>query len=350
MKETSRRHFLQNIALTGCAASVVSTMGGVIPGISALAEAANVPATSGQIKVGCTSWAFHGFGDGESPQESIDILGKMGFDGVELIINATSDLTQLWTEDLIGKVRKQLDGYGMEVSQMAIFQPVVQDLSSLDNAKRDAALDKFEAGVKIAKKLGALIINIVAPWPRELSSPDGGYLPRYNELPNARKGDKFALVLDENFDWPTIWNRYVETTKGCLERAKQHGLRFSIEHHTHCLVSDANSFLHLWNDIRDDSLGYNLDAGWTLLQREYPPVAIHKVNKHLFNLHMRDIDGLMRDFVHIGDGVMDFTGIIKALKKIGFSGYVSLEQDKFPGDMKKTCQYYLDLMRELING
>ena len=349
MKKTSRRRFLQNIALTGCAASAVTTLGGAFPAIAAIVDSNTAHSTPGQIKVGCTSWAFHSFNGGQSPQESIDNLGQMGFDGVELIINATEDLTELWTDSQIAKTRKQLDSYGMEVSQMAIFQPVVQDLSSLDDDKRNIALDKFEAGTKIAKKLGALIVNIVAPWPRELNRPGGGYLPRYYELASANKGDKFELVLDDDFDWQAIWSRYVETTKACVERVKQHDMRFSIEHHTHCLVSDANSFLLLWNDIRDDALGYNLDVGWTMSQREYPPVAIHKVGKHLFNLHMRDIDGLMRNFVHIGDGVMDFPGIIKALKKTGFSGYVSLEQDKFPGDMKKTCQYYLDYMRELIN-
>ena len=116
-----------------------------------------------------------------------------------------------------------------------------------------------------------------------------------------------------------MWNAYVETTKDCLARAKAQGMKFSIEHHTHCLVPEAASFLRLWEAIRDPDLGYNMDVGWTLLQREYPPVAIHKVKKQLMNLHMRDIDGLMRQFVHIGQGVMDFQAIIQTLKQIGFN-------------------------------
>jgi sugar phosphate isomerase/epimerase len=140
----------------------------------------------------------------------------------------------------------------------------------------------------------------------------------------------------------------VETTKACLARAKAQGIKFSIEQHTHCLVPDAASFLRLWDAIRDPSLGYNLDAGWTLLQREYPPVAIHKVGRHLMNLHMRDIDGLMRRFVHIGEGVMDFPAMIEALRRVNFEGFISLEQDKHPGDMRETCARYLRLMRECI--
>jgi sugar phosphate isomerase/epimerase len=115
-------------------------------------------------------------------------------------------------------------------------------------------------------------------------------------------------------------------------------------------VPDAASFLRLWDQIRDNDLGYNLDVGWTLLQREYPPVAIHKVGKCLMNLHMRDIDGLMRQFPPIGQGVMDVQAIVATLKQIGFDGFASLEQDRHPGDpdMREICRRYLRMMREYI--
>lgn len=136
------------------------------------------------------------------------------------------------------------------------------------------------------------------------------------------------------------------TTRACLERAKAHGMKLSIEHHTHTMIPEAASFLRLWDAIGDPDLGYNMDVGWTLSQREYPPVAIHKVNRRLMNLHMRDIDGLMRTFVHVGEGVMDFQGIAEALTAVGFSGFLSIEQDKHPGDMQETCRHYLRIMRE----
>jgi sugar phosphate isomerase/epimerase len=53
-------------------------------------------------------------------------------------------------------------------------------------------------------------------------------------------------------------------------------------------------------------------------------------------------------FPHFGQGVMDFKAIIDTLKQVGYSGFVSIEQDKHPGDMKETCRRYLQLMRECI--
>jgi sugar phosphate isomerase/epimerase len=43
---------------------------------------------------------------------------------------------------------------------------------------------------------------------------------------------------------------------------------------------------------------------------------------------------------------MDFAGIIKALKKTGFNGFISIEQDRFGGDMKENCKRYLTTMSE----
>jgi sugar phosphate isomerase/epimerase len=84
-------------------------------------------------------------------------------------------------------------------------------------------------------------------------------------------------------------------------------------------------------------------------QREYPPVAIHKLNKHLMNVHVRDINATMREFVPIGQGVMDFKAIADAVKAIGFTGFLSLEQDGSREDMKETCRRYIRIMKEYLS-
>ena len=60
------------------------------------------------------------------------------------------------------------------------------------------------------------------------------------------------------------------------------GAARSIEHHTHCMIHDATSFLRLWDAVGDPDLGYNLDIGWTLSQRESmsvrEPSTLHGFN------------------------------------------------------------------------
>lgn len=299
-------------------------------------------------RVGCTSWAFHSFAGGTNPEEAIDTIREIGFDGIELILLAPDDITGYWHPATLDRLNRQLERNRLDVAQFVLFQPVVEDLTSTDREKRARSLDNFEAGCRIGKTLGAPIINIVAPWPRELSRPGGGYLPRHYDIPEPQPGEKFTIEIAPGFDWEALWSTYVETTRACLERARAQGMKLTIEHHTHTMIPDAAHFLLLWNQIQDPALGYNLDTGWTLMQREYPPVAINKVKNHLMNLHIRDIDGLMRTFVPIGEGVMDFEALADALKSVGYTGYLSIEQDKHPGDMRETCARYLKLMRECL--
>jgi sugar phosphate isomerase/epimerase len=316
-------------------------------------EACTAPAaapargTNAKLKLGCLSWCFHTFKPGTDPAEAIDTIGRLGFDGVELILLARDDIRNFWTLEKVGALRRQLDQQRLTVSQFVIFQPVVEGLSSVDANIREQNLDYFEAGCRIAKSLNAPILNIVAPWARELSGPTA-YLPRFYEIEHPKPGEKFRIDVASGFDWARSWEAYVASTKACLERVKAHGLRLSIEHHTHCMIPDAPSFQLLWNEIRDPALGYNLDTGWTLAQREYPPVAIHKLREHIINLHVRDIDGLMRAFPPFGEGVMDFQAVIDSLKHVGFNGFLSIEQDKGAFDMHATCKRYLQIMRELI--
>jgi sugar phosphate isomerase/epimerase len=304
--------------------------------------------TSRACKIGCVSWCFHSFAGGADPTEAIDIMAEIGFEGTDLILTAPEDIQGFWTNDRCDRLREQLQRNRLELAQFVLFQPIVGGLTSTDPAEREQSLDNFEAGCRIGARLGAPLVNIVAPWPRELSRPGGGYLPRHYDLPNPRPGEKFHIDIAPSFDWDQLWQSYIDTTRACLERAKAHGMKLTIEHHTHTMIPDATTFLRLWDAVGDPALGYNMDIGWTLSQREYPPVAIHKVKRQLMNLHMRDIDGLMREFVHVGEGVMDFQAVADALKEIGFQGFLSIEQDKHPGDMKAVCTRYLQIMKECL--
>lgn len=340
---SSRREF---VARAASLATVVAA-GAALPGRSAEGVASASPA-GGRPRIGCLSWNFHSLSAGANPEPAIDIIGELGFDGIELIISAREDVKNYWTDATVDRLKLQLERRKLVVSQFAMFQPVVEGLSSLDAREREESLDYFETGCRLARKLGAPLVNIVAPWARELGRGQG-YIPRYYEITSPQPGQKYRLNLAPGFDYPAVWQAWVATVKALVERAKAHGLKFSLEHHTHCLVEDANAFLRLCDAIPDPALGYNLDAGWTLLQREYPPLAIHKVGRRLFNMHVRDIDGRMRSFVPAGEGVMDFQGIADAVRSIGFTGFLSLEQDRHQGmDMKATCARYLEMMRKCL--
>jgi sugar phosphate isomerase/epimerase len=299
-----------------------------------------------RAKIGCVSWNFHSLGPGAHPEEAIDIIGGLGFEGVELIANSRMDVDEYWTDATIDRIKKQLERNHLQLNQFPFFQPVVEDLMSTNPEKRKRSLDYFEKGCRIAHKLGAPMVNIVAPWARQLSASTA-YLPRYF-MNDGQPGEKFHIDIASGYNFDELWPQFTETIKGCLERAQARGMKFSIENHTHTMLPVSDSFLRLCDHIPNPAFGCNLDCGWAMNQREYPPVAIHKLNRRLMNLHLRDIDPRMREYVAIGQGVMDFKAIADAVKAIGFTGFLSLEQDGSSEDMKVTCRRYISMMKEYL--
>ena len=334
-----RRDFLKTAAVTAMASSALSSRSSAaerIPGFE-----------PGEMKLGCVSWNFRGIGAGPPADEPIDIIGGMGFDGIELIVSRPEDLDAYWKKDsVISDLKKKLNSYKLAVSQFVLFQSAVEDLSNLDADKRNRSLDVFEEGCKVAAKLNAPIINIVAPWARELTGPRD-YLPRYFAVTKGAPDAKYHIDIPKGFDYDAVWETFVQTMKEATECAAHYGLRFSLENHTHTLIHDATAFLKLWDEVQHPSLGINLDIGWIQLQRAYPPLEIHKVKRHLMNVHLRDIDGAGLVFVGIGDGVMDFKAVIDTLKETGFTGYLSFEQDGVP-DMQGVIRKGKSMISELI--
>ena len=337
-----RREFIPTLGLGG--SFLIARAHGLV---ASHASQSLQPVGGGRPKLGSVSWNFHSLAPGAHPEEAIDIIGSLGFEGVELIANSRRDIDEYWTDATISRIRKQLERNRLEVPQFPFFQPVVEGLTSRHEQERKRSLDYFEAGCRIAKKLGAPMVNIVAPWARELKA-SAEYLPRYF-MSDPKPGEKFHIDIAPGFDFEELWRLFTETIKACLERAKVFGLRFSIENHTYTMLPVTDSFLRLWDAVRDSALGCNLDCGWAMNQREYPPIAIYKLNKHLMNLHLRDIDARMLVYVAVGQGVMDFKAIADAVKAIGFTGFLSLEQDGFGGDMKEACHRYVSMMKEYLS-
>jgi len=334
----NRREFVSALGVSSCALFTAAE-----PALSAPPQS---NAGNRRAKIGSVSWNFHSLGPGAHPEEAIDIIGSLGFEGIELIANSRMDVDEYWTDATIDRIKKQLERNHLVVNQYPFFQPVVEGLTSTKPDERKVSLDYFEKGCVIAKKLGAPMVNIVAPWARELSST-GDYLPRYF-MDDGKPGEKFHIEIAPGYDFDRLWSTFVETIKACLERAKAHGMRFSMENHTHTMMPVTDSFLRLWDSVRDPAFGYNLDCGWAMNQREYPPVAIYKSRRHLMNLHLRDVDARMREYVPIGEGVMDLKAIADAVKAIGFQGYLSLEQDGAEKEMKQVCSRYISLMKEYL--
>ncbi|MEJ0096705.1 MAG: sugar phosphate isomerase/epimerase family protein [Bauldia sp.] len=136
---------------------------------------------------------------------------------------------------------------------------------------------------------------------------------------------KLKITLPEGFSWKAHWENYLDSVRRIAAIAKEHGLRVALENHANVMSPQVDSLLRLLDHVPEDNLGVNLDIGWTFIQREDVPWAIHKLGDKLFHIHARDGDGLMCYRLPIGQGILDWPAIGRAADAVGFDGYLSVE-------------------------
>jgi sugar phosphate isomerase/epimerase len=300
------------------------------------------------VKLGCASWTF-ATGRYEPPyDDAVELIGRLGFEGIEFILRDVRDVESYWTPAQVDRIRGRCDHHGLTVTQLALYQDVVADLASLDPDLKVRALERFAEGARLAQALGSPLINFVSQWPVGLTAPTP-YVPRYwyiNQPGQVGFSPKLTMSLPKPFDWDTIWANYVDSVRQCCELAAEHGLKLAFEGHAHVIVPHSDSFLRLADHVQHPALRYNFDVAWQFIQREYIPWSLHKLGDHLVNVHARDGDGLHCYALPPGEGIVDWYEVFRALRHIGYNGFVSLEMSGY-SDMEHWVRNALDYLTRI---
>ena len=80
------------------------------------------------IKIGCAAWTWTEPAHNPPYEEAIKSIGELGFDGIELILRDFEDVENYWTKDKRKEIKSMVDYYGLQVSQFAMFQNVMDGL------------------------------------------------------------------------------------------------------------------------------------------------------------------------------------------------------------------------------
>lgn len=338
----SRRSFLKTVTL---AAPLLS-------GVSVMAANNNLEKQQGRhpessIKLSCASWCFHNFISGIDPVPVLQTIGQLGFDGVELMINQVDDLRQLWTNAKIAEVRNTLQQQNLALASVVPFVPFFQQLGSPDEKMANQSLDHLEQCCILAQKLGSPRIEIAAPYLYEFSSPDGKMgSPSFSyKIDKFSSGDKLQLHVAPDVNWPALERRMVQRLRKLADMARKYGLALAIEPHIHTIIPDTSGFQLIHNQVKATNMELVTDTGWATMQCEYPEMNIYRMHAHLSIVQFRDVDAQTRRFVPFGEGVVNASGIVSALKKVGFNGWISFEEVFMP-TVSKDAQNFVAFMRK----
>ena len=253
--------------------------------------------------------------------------------GLEDIFNAIEDARRLgftWFEmEGVGKQLHLVDRNKTEIKRrcekaelrITNFVPVLPEMVSQDEGKREAALADFQLGCEIARFLET-----------ELVEADSYHTPLYVEEPyDISREFSYAyqppkMRVDPKFDfWQFFDHVLVDSVARCNDFAASCGLRLCIEPRVWETVPSVWALDHLLRKVNSNNLGAVYETAHFACQRTALVEAAEILGRRIFYVHASDSDYMNEDHLEFGKGLIDWDIVLAALLKQGFEGVFGLD-------------------------
>jgi sugar phosphate isomerase/epimerase len=204
----------------------------------------------------------------------------------------------------IAATRRLFDGYELRVSQWTC----APDFTDPDSGRRETALAEMKHEVEVARVLGAAGCRVTAGCRHE------------------------GVSETQGVQWAA------ESLLRLGEYAEPRAIRLGFENHYRDrrwehedFAFHKNTFLAIFERIRESWVGVNFDASNQLMCNEDPMEVLEVVKHKVWHMHASDRHPGEYAHTVIGEGSVDFDPIFACLASIGYAGYISLEDNNPEG-------------------
>jgi len=135
---------------------------------------------------------------------------------------------------------------------------------------------------------------------------------------------------------------FIKSARELVPEAEQAGVRIAVKPHVGHPVYDTESMHRFMEGVDSPSFGINFDPSHIFRANQLPEESVLAVGQHIVHSHFRDCwdaqdRGPGDPWLQVpGRGRIDITATIKALRQVGYDGYLSL-QIVGPHDRKEDC-------------
>ena len=231
------------------------------------------------------------------------------------------------------RVSEALRSRGLHIVAGTIFDDLVSP------AKRENLLRQTD-------EICALVAQLPQPAPGARQRHATPYLTvmdwGHDERDYAAGHSDRAPRLDH-----TAWDGMVANIRAIARRAAAHGVRAVMHPHAGGYVEFADEIERIAGDLPAAEVGLCLDTGHCYYAGMDPLATLERYAPRLDYIHFKDIDRAVYDRVMgerirffeacaqgvmcpIGRGVIDYQGIRALLGRIGYEGFVTVEQERDP--------------------
>mgnify|MGYP000939257070 CR=1 FL=1 len=249
------------------------------------------------------------------------LFRDMGLEGIEIIVAEDGypcAIPQDADDEAVAAVGAMVRAAGLEVSGLTPYQNL---FNSLDEAERERECAALCRVIDMADMLGAPSVRVYGGRFVDGETDEDG-------------GKRSALIRSMRF---------------CGDHAARRGVVLSLENHFGTMTTTAKETAGIVNRIDHPAVGILYDqANLAFFPAEEYPEAIELQKEKIFYVHCKDLvyrggapqKPAFSNVSHIdedertvhsripGEGILDWPGILRGLKGIGYDGWLSLEYER----------------------
>lgn len=263
--------------------------------------------------------------------DAVRTIAGIGYAGVEIMADAPHMRPDRFTDAEARELRKLIEGLGLVVSNVNAFtgfcfpggdtyHPTWVEKDA--NRRRDR-VEHTKRAIELTAKIGGSHISL---------QPAGPYMGR---------------DIDE------LYEMFAEGLHACLDHAKAHGVTLGVEPEPGLLIERSDQFMRLKREYfaAEPAVQMNSDLGHFYCVRQDPATVLRDHSHVIRHVHIEDIS-YQRVHQHLvpGEGVMDFTGIFRALDAIGYGGMVTVELYPYTSTATDVAQRAYRHLAPMLEG
>ncbi|WJH35103.1 sugar phosphate isomerase/epimerase [Paenibacillus sp. CC-CFT747] len=253
------------------------------------------------MKKGINVWSFPA---GMKAADCMALAKEAGFDGIELALNETGELSLESTEADIRQIRQTADDIGIELSSFATGLFWSYSLTSSNAETREKAKGIVRKQLEVASILGVDTILVVPGAVGVDFIPDAEVVP-----------------YDQAYDYS------LEAFKELAADAEARQVNIGIENVWNKFLLSPLEMKGFIDAVGSDYVGSYFDVG-NVLYSGYPEHWISILGSRIKKVHFKDYrrqPGGINGFVDLLAGDVDYPAVMKALEAAGYSDYVTAE-------------------------
>lgn len=262
-------------------------------------------------------------------------IADLGYEGLEILCDIPHAYPPKFMEgNQIKLIKNLLSKCNLQISNLNAFTLYgINDVYhpswiEEDNELRLLRVKHTIDCIQIAKELGA----------KSISTEPGGPIECIGSLDNNNYNNREQLET-----------LFVEGLKIAAQVAEENGILILVEPEPNLLIENSRQFLDIIKTINSKSVKLNFDIGHFYCVREDPARLIYELSDYIEHFHLADIsEERVHNHLIPGHGSIDFHSVFKAIKGIGYKGFVTVELYPYQENPQATAKIAHEYLKRII--